>query len=279
MKKLLTAQSGISIILFLILFVGVGYLFHIVRQSDIVSCNDSIQDAMGSVYRVKTITAVKANEEGKTQDHMIVGIAFVIDNRHLLTAKHVTIIDKYVVFTPYGNLTVYISDEEKISEKTWLVSETGSDILVDVIYRDPLLDFAVLESKETLPMPYYQVGTCNHLKYGSQVLILSNYGTGHSMRTGHIAQMDFIKYDTDLKQESCDDTMFGICIPIADGDSGAPVLSCNNGYLRVEGIVSIGVVKGYNMAYAIKINTIMDRLREWCGERSWIDSLFGGRDL
>jgi hypothetical protein len=62
------------------------------------SIDDVLSKVTTSIYRIETSTTFKVGEA--SSNLKIVGMAFSIDEKHLLTAKHVTSIDSFQVQTP-----------------------------------------------------------------------------------------------------------------------------------------------------------------------------------
>jgi S1-C subfamily serine protease len=145
-----------------------------------------------SVYRIETSTSFRIGDDISTLK--AVGMAFSVDDKHLLTAKHVTSIDTYQVQTPFGLMSLPISPETKVEEKTSLVFDDGSHVPVGVIYRDEALDFAVLEVKTGVNPPVYSIGNSDDFRVANAIILPSNFQTGLNIRMGYVTQLDFVRY-------------------------------------------------------------------------------------
>ena len=124
--------------------------------------NKVLDDVIRSVYRIETSTTFKV--ENNVSTLKIVGMAVSLDEKHLLTAKHVTSIDSYPAQTPFSLLRLPIPPEVKTTETTSIVFDDGSRIPVTVIYRDKEMDFAVLEAEKKIDPPSYPIGNSKEFR-------------------------------------------------------------------------------------------------------------------
>jgi len=221
-----------------------------------------------SIYRVETSTTFLIGEEKSSLK--AVGMAFSLDNRHLLTARHVTTIDTFQVETPYGLLSLPLHPERKLEETTSLVFDDGSRAPLTVIYRDTELDFAVLRAEKDIHPPFYVIGNSDDFRIVSQVILPANFQTGLSIRLGHITQLDFVRYGPDGEVASQNSHIFGISAVVSEGDSGSPILLLRDGQIELGGLVSFIVLPARGLGYGVKINSILERLKADKEQRSWV---------
>ena len=99
-----------------------------------------------------------------------------------------------------------------------------------------------------------------------RVFIITNVGMGVGIKSGHIMQLDFIKY-AELQVKERDVHRFGVCLAIKMGDSGGPIFLIRDGEIEIGGLVTLGDLEG--TGYGIKINAIMDKFKTWQNEREW----------
>jgi S1-C subfamily serine protease len=240
---------------------------------------DSIDKTMAmvakSVYRIETITIFKVGNELSTLK--VAGMGFSIDNRHILTAKHVTSIDNYQVQTPFGVMVFPLSQEDKIRETTSLVFDNGSRDPVKVIYRDNDLDFALLETEKGITSPAYSIGNSDDFRVMDVVIVPANFQTGLSIRLGYVTQLDFIQYGEKGEVAKRTENIFGISAVVSEGDSGSPILFLRDGKVELGGLVSFIVLPARGLGYGLKINPILERLRSDNENQMWVIPLMRDR--
>jgi S1-C subfamily serine protease len=240
---------------------------------------DEIDEVLGevakSVYRIETSTSFRVGEDVSTLK--AVGMAFSLDNKHLLTAKHVTSIDTYQVQTPFGLMNLPISPENKVEETTSLVFDDGSRVPAGVIYRDDELDFALLEVKSGVNPPAYAVGNSDDFRVANAIILPSNFQTGLNIRMGYLTQLDFVRYGQEGEVTEKYEHIFGISAVVSEGDSGSPVLMVRDGKLELGGVVSFIVLPARGLGYGLKINPIMERLKTQRGNQTWLPPLLESR--
>jgi S1-C subfamily serine protease len=257
------------IILFILLLVGCTSQ---ITEQDIESHHsicpyyDLLTQAANSIYRVHTITTVKFSEDSEEQQLEALGVAFAINEHQLLTAGHVVSIDMYYVLTSYGSIAMPILPEEKVKEEIWLLSNSNPRIPAKVIYKDLDLDFAVLEVEDGMPSPVYSIGNSDSLYVLDQVFVVTNPGFGENVKAGYITQLNFIEYTETYEIDKCDKNIFGVYLAIKSGDSGAPIMLIHDGKLEVGGLVSTAIIDGQGLGFGVKINSIMDKFKDWQNE-------------
>jgi S1-C subfamily serine protease len=220
-----------------------------------------------NVYRIETSTTFRIGDDISTLK--AVGMAFSVDDKHLLTAKHVTSIDTYQVQTPFGLMSLPISPETKVEEKTALVFDDGSRVPVGVIYRDEALDFALLEVKTGVNPPVYSIGNSDDFRVANAIILPSNFQTGLNIRMGYVTQLDFVRYGQEGEVTEKYEHIFGISAVVSEGDSGSPVLFVRDGNLELGGVVSFIVLPARGLGYGLKINPIIERLKTQGGNQTW----------
>ena len=226
-----------------------------------------------SVYRIETITSFKVGDVSSTLK--IVGMGFSLDNKHILTAKHVTSIDTYQVQTPFGLMTFPLSPEDKLEETTALVFDDGFRDPVRVIYRDDELDFAVLETEKGVNPPAYSIGDSRDFKIVNVVIVPANFQTGLNIRLGYVTQLDFVQYGPKGEVARRSDNIFGVSAVVSEGDSGSPILFLRDGKMELGGLVSFIVLPARGLGYGLKINPIIEKLKNHKGNQEWILPLVG----
>jgi len=228
-------------------------------------------DVVKSIYRVETSTTFNIGDEKSTLK--AVGMAFSLDNRHLLTAKHVTSIDSFQVETPYGLLSLPIPPKVKIEETTSIVFDDGSRVPLRVVYRDTELDFAVLVAEKEVYPPPYVIGNSDDFKIVSQIILPANFQTGLSIRLGYITQLDFVRYGPNGEVAALNDNIFGISAVVSEGDSGSPILLIRDGKVELGGLVSFIVLPARGLGYGLKINPILEKLKAEKNQKAWLEPL------
>lgn len=224
-----------------------------------------------SIYRVETSTTFKVGDDKSTLKS--VGMAFSLDNRHLLTAKHVTAIDHFQVETPHGLLSLPIPPDLKLEETTAIVLDDGSRMPLRVVYRDEELDFAVLLSEKEVQSPPYAIGNSDDFKIVSQIILPANFQTGLSIRLGYITQLDFVRYGSAGQVAVQNEDIFGISAVVSEGDSGSPILLLRDGKMELGGLVSFIVLPARGLGYGLKINPILEKLMADQTQKAWLEPL------
>jgi S1-C subfamily serine protease len=237
------------------------------------SIDEALDKVVRSVYRIETTTSFKVQEEISTLK--IVGMAVSLDEKHLLTAKHVTSIDEYQVQTPFGVIGLPLLPENKVEEKTSLVFDDGSRVPVRVIYRDEEMDFAVLESEKAVNPPGYPLGNSEDFRVTNLIVLLANFQTGLNIRIGYVTQLDFIRYGLMGEVAEKRENIFGISAVVSEGDSGSPILLLRDGKFELGGIVSFIVLPARGLGYGLKISPIMEKLKSQGEDQNWILPLIG----
>jgi S1-C subfamily serine protease len=227
-----------------------------------------LDEVAKSVYRIETATTFKVGDDVSTLK--AVGMAFSLDNKHLLTAKHVTSIDTYQVQTPFGLMNLPISPEDKLEQATSLVFDDGSRVPAGVIYRDDDLDFALLEVKTGVNPPVYAIGDSDHFRVANAIILPSNFQTGLNIRMGYVTQLDFVRYGQEGEVTEKYEHIFGISAVVSEGDSGSPVLFVRDGKLELGGVVSFIVLPARGLGYGLKINPIIERLKPQESNNTWL---------
>ena len=234
-----------------------------------------LDEVARSVYRIETATTFRTGDDVSTLK--AVGMAFSLDSKHLLTAKHVTSIDTYQVQTPFGLINLPISPEDKLEQTTSLVFDDGSRVPAGVIYRDDELDFALLEVKAGVNPPAYAIGNSDHFRVANAIILPSNFQTGLNIRMGYVTQLDFVRYGQEGEVTEKYEHIFGISAVVSEGDSGSPVLFVRDGKLELGGVVSFIVLPARGLGYGLKINPIIERLKPQEGNNTWLLPLLESR--
>jgi len=219
-----------------------------------------LEKVVSNIYRIETSTSFRVGEDTSTLRAL--GMAFSIDDRHLLTAKHVTSIDRFQVQTPFGLMTFPVSPEDKVEETTTIVFDDGSRVPVRVIYRDELLDFALLEAGVKVNPPRYPVGNSGDFRIANAVILPSNFQRGLNIRLGYVSQLDFIQYGPNGEIADKDENIFGISAVVNEGESGSPILFLRDGKVELGGIVSFIVLPARGLGYGLKISPVIERVRK-----------------
>ena len=237
------------------------------------SIDEVLAKVSKSIYRIETVTTFEVGGESSTLK--IVGMGSSLDNKHILTARHVTSIDTYQVQTPFGLLTLLISREKKITETVSLVFDDGSRDPVKVIYRDDEFDFAVLETERGVHPPVYSVGDSSDFRIVNVVVVPANFQTGLNIRLGYVTQLDFVQYGPEGEVAKRSDNIFGVSAVVSEGDSGSPILFLRDGKMELGGLVSFIVLPARGLGYGLKINPIIEKLRSDKENQKWIIRLVG----
>lgn len=240
------------------------------------SMGEKLGEVIKSVYRVETSTSFRMEKTISTLK--VVGMAVSLDDRHLLTAKHVTTVDSYLVQTPFGLLSLAIPPENKVEEKTAIVFDDGSRIPTRVIYRDEEMDFAILETEKKVTPPNYAIGNSEDFQITNVVIVPANFQTGLNIRIGYITQLDFIRYGPNGEVSERREKIFGISAVVNEGDSGSPILLLRDGEFELGGIISFIVLPARGLGYGLKITPIMERLIGHGEHNRWIMPLLRAKD-
>ena len=239
------------------------------------SLDGLLDEVIKSIYRIETSTRFRVKQNIGTLK--VAGMAFSLDEKHLLTAKHVTSIDTYQVQTPFGLMHFPLLPEAKIEESTAIVFDDGSRIQAKVIYRDPEMDFAVLEVERKLNAPGYPVGNSEDFRIANLVILPSYFQTGLNIRIGYITQLDYIRYGIKGEVANLNKDIFGISTVVSRGDSGSPILLLRDGKIELGGLVSFILLSARGLGYGLKINPIMDKLKIQQENQKWVLPLLKGR--
>jgi len=237
------------------------------------SIDEVLSKVIRNIYRIETSTRFRVKKGISTLK--IVGMAFSLDEKRLLTAGHVTSIDTYQVLTPFGLMSFPISPEDKVEETTCLVFDDGSRVPVRVIYRDKEMDFAVLEAENEVNPPCYPIGNSDDFRIANLVILPANFQTGLNIRIGYITQLDFIRYGPKGEVAEKNKNIFGISTVVSGGDSGAPILLLRDGKIELGGIVTFIVLPARGLGYGLKITPIMEKLKTQRENQVWILPLLG----
>jgi S1-C subfamily serine protease len=238
------------------------------------SIDEVLDKVVKSIYRIETTTSFKVGDDISTLK--VVGMAFSLDERHLLTAKHVTSIDIYQIQTPFGLMRFPISPADKVEETTTIVFDDGSRVPATILYRDEELDFALLKAKDRVNPPYYSIGNSADLRTANLVVLPSNFQTGLSIRMGYITQLDFIQYGPNGEVADKNNNIFGISVVVSEGDSGSPILLLRDGKFELGGMVTFIVLPARGIGYGLKINSIIESLKAYEGGQRWLLPLYRG---
>ncbi|MGB2828562.1 MAG: serine protease [Dehalococcoidales bacterium] len=255
------------IIIILFVFFSVGCASHNVKQDKTHCFHELLTQAAKSVYTIYTAATLKPSEgqEGEGQTSSIIGNAFAIGKRRLLTANHLAVIDNYIVYTPYGVMALPITSEDKLKEESWLILDNGSRIPAKVIYNDGELDFAILETKDDISIPVYSIGNSDEFSLLDQIFMISNMASGQCIKPGYIMQLSSVIKDEDLKITEYNNDMFGIYLSCQQGNSGSPLFIMQDNQLKIVGLVSLGNL--IDSGVGVKINSIMDSFNNWQNEK------------
>lgn len=238
--------------------------------------DETLGKVSGNIYRIETATRFRGYE-GEVSTLKIVGMASTLDDRHLLTAKHVTVNETYQVRSPLGLLRIPIHEEQKINETTSIVFDDGTRIPLNIIYRDAEMDFAVLRSVLPLKAPVYAIGDSDDFGVANLVILPANFQTGLNIRMGYITQLDFVRYGSigEVADRKLD--IFGVSAVVNEGDSGSPILLARDGKLELGGVVSFIVLPARGLGYGLKINPILEKLKQHLGDQDWFVSMMEKR--
>lgn len=237
------------------------------------SLDKVLQKVTRSIYRIETSTQFKVRKDIATLKKA--GMAFSLDEKHLLTAKHVTSIDTYLVKTPFGLMRFPLPPEAKIEETTSLVFDDGSRIPLKVTYRDKEMDFAVLEAEKKVNPPCYPIGSSEDFRIANVVILPGDFHTGLNIRVGYITQLDFIRYGPKGEIVEENEEIFCISCVVCEGDSGSPILLVRDGKIELGGLVTFIVPPARGLGYALKISPIVEKVRSQGENQRWILPLLG----
>ncbi len=232
------------------------------------SLDELLDEVVKSVYRIETSTRFKVNQDIATLK--VAGMAFSLDEKHLLTAKHVTSIDTFLIQTPFGLMPIPLLPEVKIEETTSIVFDDGSRVPVRVIYRDKEMDFAVLEAEKKINPPNYPIGNSDDFRIANLVILPANFQTGLNIRIGYITQLDFVRYGPKGEVADTRNDIFGVSTVISEGDSGAPIILLRDGKIELGGLVSFLIRPARGLGYGLKINPIIEKLKSHRETQEWI---------
>lgn len=205
-------------------------------------------------------------------------MAFSLDEKHFLTAKHVTSIDIIRVQTPFGLISIPLLPEEKIEETTSIIFDNGSRLPLKIIYRDKEMDFAVLEAEKRIHPPGYPIGNSKDFRIANLVILPANFQTGLNIRIGYITQLNFVKYGPEGEVADTRDDIFGISAVVSEGDSGAPIMLLRDGTIELGGLVNFIIPPARGLGYGLKISPIIEKLKSHRQTQEWILFLLKARN-
>lgn len=234
-----------------------------------------IERALKGIYRIETITRFSLGDSIQTT--RAVGHAIALDEHNLLTAKHVVKIDSFRTFSPFGFIEIPLPEKDKVEEKSFILEEDGTRVEVKRIYSDDDRDFAKLRAhKKLTPFPF-PMGNSAELQIGNVVFLLGDFQTGFCVRMGNVTQLTFTTYGPNGEVAHIDNDIIGISATTVGGDSGAPIVSVRDGKFELIGVVTFFVEQARGIGYGLKINAIVDRLKE--SQKVRRSSPFGIQDM
>ncbi|MFH0752753.1 MAG: serine protease [archaeon] len=198
---------------------------------------DNLGEAIAGVYSMGTMALV-IDKKNDSQLAINVGTGILFQGGYFLTAYH----------------TVKESETRK-PIKTLMGTEEYT-IQLDMIIADNDLDFALMKVDEKISSKLkkynLRIGKPSDLKVGNITYLIGNaLRGGINTREGIVSQLKF-----------SNPALMSVSNGGNQGDSGGPVIALRDGKIELIGMVSSKVQDSSNLTYVIRIDKILDKIKE-----------------
>ncbi|MFQ5842442.1 MAG: trypsin-like peptidase domain-containing protein [Thermodesulfobacteriota bacterium] len=226
-----------------------------------------IQRVIDSVYFLHTDTEFKL-EDGEIITAELDGAGVFVLDRYILTVSHAVSHDilQVEMLTPMGIQTIDVP-AEKLSEKTYLTLN-GSRVRLEGVVKGKEDDIAIFKVPDGLQLNSfpYEIGNSDELQVGDFIYVVGNpMNYGINVREGIVSAMVAPEAIAAILPRF--ENAFMISNGVNPGDSGTPVIAIRDGKYELVGLSQGIFTNTQNLSWAIKINPIIDKLKEGMGKR------------
>jgi serine protease Do len=138
----------------------------------------------------------------------------------------------------------------------------GKQVTAKILAVDKKADLALIKIETAAPLPMVPLGTVNDLLDAEQVIAIGNaYGYEHTVSIGNVA---YKSRDVSLNKEINYQGLIQTTAPINPGNSGGPLFNKKGELIGVNVAIRAGA---QNIAFAIAVDTMIDRAAEMIGAR------------
>ncbi len=225
-----------------------------------------IQSIIDSVYFLHTDTEFKL-EDGEVITAELDGAGVVVLDKYILTVSHAVSQNSLQaeLLTPMGIQSIEVP-AEKLSEYTYLNLNGGRIKLEQVVKgkEDDIAIFKVPDCFQLNSFPY-EIGNSDELQVGHFIYVIGNpMNYGINVREGIVSSMMAPEAIAAILPRY--ENAFMISNGVNPGDSGTPVVAIRDGQYELVGLSQGIFTNAQNLSWAIKINPIIDKLKEGMGE-------------
>ena len=225
-----------------------------------------IQSIIDSVYFLHTDTEFKL-EDGEVITAELDGAGVVVLDKYILTVSHAVSHDSLQaeVLTPMGVQSIEVP-AEKLSEHTYLNLDGGRISLEEVVKGkdDDIAIFKIPDCLDLNSFPY-EIGNSDELQVGHFIYVIGNpMNYGINVREGIVSSMMAPEAIAAILPRF--ENAFMISNGVNPGDSGTPVVAIRDGQYELVGLSQGIFTNAQNLSWAIKINPIIDKLKQGIGE-------------
>jgi S1-C subfamily serine protease len=226
-----------------------------------------IQRIIDSVYFLHTDTEFKL-EDGEVVTVELDGAGVLVLDRYILTVSHAVSHDSLQVemLTTMGIQNIDVP-AEKLSEKTYL-NLNGSRISLEEVVKGKEDDIAIFKLSDDLQLNSfpYEIGNSDELQVGDFIYVVGNpMNYGINVREGIVSSLVAPEAIAAILPRF--ENAFMISNGVNPGDSGTPVVAIRDGKYELVGLSQGIFTNAQNLSWAIKINPIINKLKEGIGKR------------
>jgi len=221
-----------------------------------------IERIIDSVYFLHTDTEFKL-EDGEVITEELEGAGVLIFDRYILTVSHAVSQDilQVQMLTPMGIQSIDVP-AEKLSEHTYL-KLNGSRISLERVVNgkdDDITIFKVPGGLQLNSFPY-KIGNSDELQVGNFLYVIGNpMNYGINVREGIVSSMMAPEAIAAILPRF--ENAFMISNGVNPGDSGTPVIAIRDGQYELVGLSQGIFTNAQNLSWAIKINPIINKLKQ-----------------
>jgi S1-C subfamily serine protease len=221
-----------------------------------------IERIIDSVYFLHTDTEFKL-EDGEVITEELDGAGVLIFDRYILTVSHAVSQDilQVQMLTPMGIQSIDVP-AEKLSEHTYL-KLNGSRISLERVVNgkdDDITIFKVPGGLQLNSFPY-KIGNSDELQVGNFLYVIGNpMNYGINVREGIVSSMMAPEAIAAILPRF--ENAFMISNGVNPGDSGTPVIAIRDGQYELVGLSQGIFTNAQNLSWAIKINPIINKLKQ-----------------
>ena len=225
-----------------------------------------IQSIIDSVYFLHTDTKFKL-EDGEVITAELDGAGVLIFGKYILTVSHAVSHDSLQaeLLTPMGIQSIDVP-AEKLNEHTYL-NLNGNRIKLEQVVKGKEDDIAIFKVPDCLDLNSfpYKIGNSDELNVGNFIYVIGNpMNYGINVREGIVSSMMAPEAIAAILPRY--ENAFMISNGVNPGDSGTPVVAIRDGQYELVGLSQGIFTNAQNLSWAIKINPIIDKLKQGMGE-------------